>query len=77
MRNEVLLKVFWYGTDYVKMHDFHGNHFIIFEDWGRPTNSIISRVPLILEHYNWFQIKEYTYAFFPVVRYVNLLICIL
>ena len=43
---------------------------------GRPTNSIISRVLLILEHKNWCQIKAYTHVFLPVVRFVNHLICI-
>ena len=34
-----------------KMHGFHGNRLYDSRDWGdRPTNSIISRVLLILEH---------------------------
>ena len=43
----------------MKMHGFHGNRLYDSRDWGgggggggggRPTNSIISRVLLILEH---------------------------
>ena len=51
MRNEVLLKTFWYGlcekciismvTPYMILENGGG---------GWPTNSIISRVLLILEH---------------------------
>ena len=37
-----------FGMDYVKMHGFHGNPYMIFENGVRPTNSIISRVLLIL-----------------------------
>ena len=41
----------YFGMGYVKMHVFHGNTLIWFSRMvGRPTNSIISRVPLILEH---------------------------
>ena len=43
-----------FGTSYAKMHGFHGNLLYDSRDWGggggRPTNSIISRVLLILEH---------------------------
>ena len=37
---------------YVKMRGFHGNLLYDSRDWGagRPTNSIISRVLIILEH---------------------------
>ena len=41
------------GMGYVKMHGFHGNRLYDSRDWGeggRPINSIISRVMLILEH---------------------------
>ena len=39
------------GMGYVKMHGFHGNRLYDSRDLGgRPTNSIISRVLLILEH---------------------------
>ena len=65
-----------FGMGYVKMHNFHGNPiYMILENWGRPTNSIIFTVLLILEHYNWCQIKAKTHVFFPVVRFVNNLIC--
>ena len=47
-----------FGMGYVKMHGFHGNLLCDSRDWGgRPTNSIISRVLLILEHLNWCKIK--------------------
>ena len=42
-----------FGMGYVKMHGFHGNLFCDYRNGGgggRPTNSIISRVLLILEH---------------------------
>ena len=44
-----------FGMGYVKMHGFHGNLLYDSRDWGgggggRHTNSIISRVLLILEH---------------------------
>ena len=40
-----------FGMGYVKMHGFHGNLLYDSRDkGGRPTNSIISRVLLILEH---------------------------
>ena len=45
-----------FGMGYVKMHGFHGNLLYGSRDCGgggggdRPTNSIISRVLLILEH---------------------------
>ena len=49
MRNEVKLKTFWYGLCenalFPWQHPYMG-----FEKGGRPTNSIISRVRLILEH---------------------------
>ena len=42
------------GMGYVKMHGFHGNLLYDSRDWGRGgvrhTNSIISRILLILEH---------------------------
>ena len=39
-----------FGTGYVKMHGFHGNVLYDSRLGGRPPNSIISRVLLILEH---------------------------
>ena len=40
-----------FGMGYAKVHSFHGNTLIWFSRMGgRPTNSIISRVLLILEH---------------------------
>ena len=33
--------------------------YMILENAGRPTNPILSRVLLILERYNWCQIKAY------------------
>ena len=50
--------------------------YMILKIGGGPTNSIISRVLPILEHYNWCQIKAKTHVFFPVVRFVNHQICI-
>ena len=52
MRNKVILKN---GMGYVKMHGFHGKQKMILDIGGggggcRPTNSILSRVLLILEH---------------------------
>ena len=41
-----------------------------------PTNAIVSRVLLILEHYNWCQIKAETDVFYPVVIFANHLVCI-
>ena len=42
------------GMGYVKMHGFHGKRLYDSRNWGggggRPTNSIISRILLILEH---------------------------
>ena len=49
-----------FGFGYVKMHGFHGNLLYDSRDWGgggRPTNSIISRVLRIPDHYNWCEIK--------------------
>ena len=48
MRNEVQLKHFSIG--YVKMHGFYVNPYMIFENGRWPTNSMVSRVLLILEH---------------------------
>ena len=45
-----------FAMGYVKMHGFNGNLLYDSRDWGggggggRPTNSIISRVLLIIEH---------------------------
>ena len=41
-----------FGMGYVKLHGFHGNPLYDYHEWGggRPTNPIISRVLLILEH---------------------------
>ena len=45
---------------------------------GRPTNSIISRVLLILEHKIGVKLKlRYNHVFVHVLRYVNLLTFIL
>ena len=54
MRNEAVLKN---GMGYVKMHDFHGNPLYDSREWGRPTNSFLSKVLLSLELSNWCQIK--------------------
>ena len=58
------------------MHGFHGNPLLILKTGGRPTKYIVSRVLLFLEHKTWYQIKAKTQDFFPMVRYVNYLICI-
>ena len=55
-----------FGMGYVKMHGFRGNLLYDSRDWGgggggRPTNSIISRVLLIIEHQYWCQIKALTH----------------
>ena len=50
MRNEVVLNN---SMGYVKMHGFHGNPLYDSRELGWPTYSIISRVLLTLEHYNW------------------------
>ena len=40
-----------FGMGYEKMHGFHGNLLSDSRDWGGwPTNSIISRVRLILDY---------------------------
>ena len=39
-----------FGMGYVKMHGFYGNPHVILENGDRPTNSIPSRVLLILDH---------------------------
>ena len=50
MRNKVVLKHF--GMAYVKCMLSMAAAYMILENggWGRPTNSIISKVLLILEH---------------------------
>ena len=49
MKRSSLQKKF--GMGYEKMHGYHGNLLYDPRDWvGRPTNSVISRVLLILEH---------------------------
>ena len=63
-------KQIWYG-----LHEnawFHGNPLYDSGDRrDRPANSIISRVLLILEHYNLCQIKAKTHVFLPVVKFIN------
>ena len=49
----------------------------ILKNGGRPRNSIISQLLLILDNKPWYQIKAQTQAFYPMVRYLNYLICIL
>ena len=61
----------------VKMHVFHGSPILCSSRLGgRPTNAIISGVLLILEHYNWCQIKAEKDVFNPVVIFANHLVCI-
>ena len=66
----------------VKMHVFQGKPILCSSRLGGggggvgPTNAIVSRVLLILEHYNWCQIKAETDVFYPVVIFANHLVCI-
>ena len=76
MRNEVVLKIFWYGLSYEKCMVSMAIPYMIIMNGGRPTNSILSRVLLIIENYNCCQIKAQIHVIPPVVSYVNYLICI-
>ena len=50
--------------------------YMILKNGGRPTESVVSRVLLVLEHKNLYQIKVSIHAFLLMVRYINYLICI-
>ena len=54
MRNEVVQKN---GTGYVKKHGFLNNPSMILVNGGGPTNSILFKSLLMLENWNWCQIK--------------------
>ena len=75
MGNKVVLKgkLVW-GMEKCMVSMATGNAILM--NWGRPRNSIISQLLLILDNKPWYQIKGWIQVFYPMVRYTTYLMCI-